>query len=478
MRASVDETYALRHTRRALLARILTLSLAEGQRPPSRWPIGHWLQKHPHHPVAACRWSLLWRMVAGATHSLKRKLRISGDYTDPFGNFIQNCFVATEAGPNAAYRVYFRPDKAPGTRVEIVFEMCDPTGVTGVTPVNLPGYTATIFYDGSAIGSITTPVHFWAARFRWQSMPRALRRGVTPATLIAAKLLPNYDPAELGVRSKDYPAFSYTPMTTAGLDPAMTNTGERGDIGIVTEWCADYILYGHNLPTVLAQGEAMATWPINHRDLSTFAPVNLYNYPKHDQYPNSKPKIGRTPLIYDNGHCPAPCYLPYLLTGDLFYLEGMQFQVNADILEQPAAGRFNTIGRYCAWPLRNDLYAWTATAPTGLPSWLLPQSYFMHVANDRLTYQASFMRDPEPFRSVFRVAGHAGGRNSGAHGTVSVAGAFCTPWQIDFLNAVVGLCIERGAPFASWASTMPGRLTARFSAPARVAGSAHIQRHI
>ncbi len=64
-----------------------------------------------------------------------------------------------------------------------------------------------------------------------------------------------FDASKLGVTTKTLAAYPYTPMGFAGLYCNMCVTGDRGDIGLVTEWQADYICTGANLPTVLAQAE-------------------------------------------------------------------------------------------------------------------------------------------------------------------------------------------------------------------------------
>ena len=57
--------------------------------------------------------------------------------------------------------------------------------------------------------------------------------------LIASGLLPHYDASVLDIKRTSSKAFTYTPMTLAGLTAYMGSTGERGGIGPVTEWQAD-----------------------------------------------------------------------------------------------------------------------------------------------------------------------------------------------------------------------------------------------
>ena len=119
--------------------------------------------------------------------------------------------MATNAGlPN--FTVFFRRN-TDGTCEHTVFEYGNPR-VT-VQPINLNAYTATISKAGVVLHTENVPNHFWLARWRWPQSPYPVT--VTPAALIASGLLPHYDASVLGKYSKAYAAYTYTPMTLAGL---------------------------------------------------------------------------------------------------------------------------------------------------------------------------------------------------------------------------------------------------------------------
>ena len=201
-------------------------------------------------------------------------------------------------------------------------------------------------------------------------------------------MLPHYDASVLGATVKDYNAFTYTPMTFAGLTPDMGQAGERGDIGLVTEWQADYICRGTNLPTVLAQAEAGGTFPWIVRDPVTMAPFNAQANPSatmtfvNKSLPATILTVPtRAPsgaAIYcDVAHEPELGYLPFLLTGDPYYFEQMQFQDTSNCVEPPASSRYASgLGvRALAWGLRTCARL-AAITPTTPPSWLLPKSVY------------------------------------------------------------------------------------------------------
>lgn len=307
-----------------------------------------------------------------------------GVYVDPRGHFRQDSFLVTNRDlPN--FRVYFRPD-LDSNREEVVFEAGDPL-VT--MPVDLGAYTATIAKDGTVLATVAVPAHYWFSRWRWQSAPRPVT--TTIAQLVDAHLLPAYDCTQLGVASRSYPAYEYTPMTLAGLVPNMAYTGERGDIGLITEWQADYVCDGQNLSTVFAQAEAGNTYHYIIRDTRTGAPLDPTTYSQASLYQTatSDPLIHDTtsrlagtgsPISIDGGHEPNVAYLPFLLTGDPYDFELLQFQVIHDLYVLPHTFRYTQGGRYLAWPLRNMFEAATVT-PAWPPSWLLPRTTTQAVLN-------------------------------------------------------------------------------------------------
>jgi hypothetical protein len=352
-----------------------------------------------------------------------------GNYTDPQGRFKMTNTMTTNAGlPN--FTVFFRRN-TDGTCEHTVFEYGNPRAT--VQPTNLGAYTATISKAGVVLHAENVPNHFWFARWRWPQSPYPVT--VTPAALIASGLLPHYDPSVLGRYSRDCTAFAYTPMTLAGLCGNMGQTGERGDIGLVTEWQADYICYGTNLPTVLAQAEAGGTFPWITRDPTTRAPFDPQANPSATTYAVNKSLPATIPTttcalpngaaVYcDEAHEPELNYLPFLLTGDPYYLEGMQFQGTMNVLISPAAGRYNSsLGvRAVAWGLRTAGRLATIT-PATVPSWLLPQSVWASDLAHRVAWLMQSVNDTTGIPALaFQIV----------HQTQT---AICDFWQGDFILA-------------------------------------------
>jgi hypothetical protein len=392
-----------------------------------------------------------------------------GDFVSTIGDFTQRC-VRTDVG-GCPLTVFFRPDRN-STRVEVVVELGK---VFSGTPANLGAYNVKIYRGGQLLASVDVPQHYWFSRWRWQSAPRPIKGDV--ATYISQGLLPPYDrssatgqicTALLGrpgstctttsTTSATAPAVmttftAYTIMGLAGLQAYMPNTGERDDIGLVTEPQAQYICTGQGVPlnALRAQAEAAGTLPWHLRDENTGAPINFRTYSGASWYSESvgSPYIRMTgtPITVDTAHQPAVAYVPYLLTGDPYHLEDLQFQANYSWGAMPPRYR-PSIGqsRAFAWHMRS-LAQCARMTPAAVPSWLLPQSYWAgFLQQHRQFLEQYYVNDAAPLRSVFRSTGSIDdGRDEGAS---APGGTWVDPWQEEFMASVMGWIIGMG--FTDW----------------------------
>ena len=386
-----------------------------------------------------------------------------GTYVDPQGQFQQQSIRVTNPGlPNFA--VSFRPDTTGG-RIELVFELGQLFG--SPTPFNMAAYEADISQNGNSLAKIPVPNHYWYSRWRWQSAPRPARAMVPD--LMAKGLLPHFDPT-VSPGTPTAAAVPYKIMGLGGVYPSMTATGDRSDIGPVTEWQADYImavLTGNAnastlLSTILDQGDASGTIPSWHfRDENTGAPLDTFKFPEASLYAGQS---GVSPLIVRSSgtgmtvsatHEPDLAYLPFLLTGDPYYLEELEFSVVNNVLELTPAARA-TYGkvealRGWAWSLRNMAQAATVV-PAATPSWLLPQSYFTELMAGNLAYSMTLVNDTT---DVDRALFHTLDETFGSTATGGLPyGTQISPWQEDYslivLAWVVGMGHADWRPVLEW----------------------------
>jgi hypothetical protein len=453
--------------------------------------------------------------LEGQSHEFQEaRGRDLGDFVGR--GFVQRCVLVTV--PDLPLTVLMRPDR-DSERVEVVFEL---GRLWSGPPRHLPGYAVEISRGDRVLANIEVPKHFWFARWRWQSAPRPVTASIrdwiasgllppyvttgpkaavpaapspaapappdpspTPvddgpslpsaqqvgeihrapngqlvvdeATPQAPAAAPAPHPPKAPVRSAA-PSSGYTIMGLAGLMPYMPTTGERNDIGPVTEIQGRWLITGSEdaLHQLLAQAEASGTVPWHARDEKTGGPLDIERYPKAGWYGREQddpfiPLLG-SDATPDGAHQPALTYLPYLLTGDPYYLEALQFQMTWCLGQNPPPVRSGADGimrhdqsREYAWTLR-DLIQLTKLMPRSAPSWLLPQAYWeRRLDNNRRWFEETFVRGPNPLFSVFRVATSFGGSRD--DGPLKI-GTYYAPWEEDMLAFILGWAVLMG--FESW----------------------------
>lgn len=437
--------------------------------------------------------------LAGATYEFKEETgQDLGDFVSTIGNFTQRCIRSEVA--NVPLTVFFRPDRG-SERAEVVFEL---GRVFSATPANLGAYTVTIYRGAQVLARVDIASHYWFSRWRWQSSPRLVvgnlatlaeqnlipaydRSAAPPPALPALKVMPlpngdyldldvlaqfsagNYvNASKLIITAQQYVALNssttttaavstsssiYTPMGLAGVTPYMPSTGERPDIGLTTEPQAKFIGTSDqaSLDLLRAQAEAAGTMPWHMRDETQTSPFDFRMYPNATWYWSSNGgtphvKTATTPITIDSAHQPALAYLPYLLTGDPYHLEDLQFQATWNWGALPAAYRPSIPqARAFAWSIRTLAQAARVT-PGATPSWLLPRSYWAdQLATHRNWFQDNFVNSIRPERLVFRATAPI---ESTRGETNAPEGTWVDPWQDEFVATVLGWMVAMG--FSDW----------------------------
>ncbi len=182
--------------------------------------------------------------------------------------------------------------------------------------------------------------------------------------LASTHFVPNLDPStpvsEAAIAS-DYAAWQTAPkdLYQSGLwTKAMPTTGGRADLGLMPDWHAKWLYTGdwRAREIVLGQADLAAAWVLNFREgragkkidkaqtvdgvglpLSVYAEPSVWLPTNNGNYGQGITLADHTivtdPAGYpktawgweaDGAHLPMPFYLPYVLTGDPFYLEQSQ----------------------------------------------------------------------------------------------------------------------------------------------------------
>jgi hypothetical protein len=379
--------------------------------------------------------------LAGQTYRYDSATGVDlGAYTDPLGQFVQDCIRVNQ--PELPLSVFIRPDRGTD-RLEVVFEL-GRAWVNDDVPKHLGPYQARIIRGSTTVATVDVPAHYWFSRWRWQSAPRPIR--TASAQLMDQWLVPRLSEKLHPVTQLYRNAERYQPMGLAGLSPYMGATGERPEIGLVTEAQAQYLCTGNEAArdTMFAQAEAAGTEPWNLRDEKTGAPIDVFAYPRGTLYARGHgdpfiPRPEKTPVTADHAHQPALAYLPFLLTGDPYYLEQMQFMATFNVLWRPDGYRYRTTQiRGEAWSMRT----WAQVAkvtPANVPKWLQPQAYWKKLLGTYLDwYLKTFVASPEAPWAIFRTTSQTWGDGDRTY----------QPWQDDFLAAVFGWMVLMG--FSEW----------------------------
>lgn len=277
--------------------------------------------------------------------------------------------------------------------------------------------------------------------------------------------------ARLAKRSND-------PMDGAFITPYFPTTGGRPEIGPLPRWTALYLITQDERAraSMLANADAAATIPIHYRDKDTDNPVDLDRHPGialrigqakgRDALPPTNP--AETPWTPDTAHQGSFAFIPYLVTGDRYYLDETLFwaswnlaAMNPDYREQAKGLIHANEIRGQAWALRS-----ISEATYALPDKDPQQRYYRNILRENLKwYVERYPNNPMP-DAVSPLGAMEQGDKFGQ----------TAPWQNDFMALVVGLIAQRrdtqAKTYFDWLSRFTvGRFTheeegfCRFRAP-------------
>lgn len=364
-----------------------------------------------------------------------------GDYVGQFVH--QRCLMQRQG----AWTVFFRLD-FDNSRQEIVVEYggydfsVSPAKAL-VTPSHiLSSYIATIKQGEVVLATVTVPKQYWLTRWRWQLEPRPIVR--THDDLVSMKAILPLDNVATWNNPPDFSLVSATwsgPMGTAGIYTAMGTTGDRQEIGPITNLQGSYLVRDNETAKIgmLAQAEAVGSFPFWVRDGNNL--LDVYERPyqgmtsatptKYLPLAINPPAGDGNYFQLDTAHFPSIVYIPWLLTDDPYFLEGAQMsaiyaviQHNYGPINRQLIGLANTgQKRGWAWGVRNILQM-AALAPENVPSWLQPRSYFRKIADDNLNYTQRHMTSQVKACRIFHM--------------VTGVNASIDPWQEAYLLSVMG----------------------------------------
>ena len=274
----------------------------------------------------------------------------------------------------------------------------------------------------------------------------------------------------------------FPPMSNGDQTAHMGQTGAQASIGPLPRWSSTYAVSGdyRAFEWMLANDSAVGSYGFHYRDQQTGRPLTIADHPDvtlanyswakksgskqlHEDLLAACTSACQTPYRFNIAHQPSIGYLPYLVTGDYYYLEEMQFAASYDELWANESYRQHAKGilrhaesqvRGQAWALREISDAAFAT-PDSDPM----KSYFTGLMKNILSdYNHYYVgTGVTPIHTLIGKGAFVYSKN----GASKVALA---PWQADFFTWAVGHAAEQEMPgaksFLDWlASFQIGRMT-------------------
>ena len=307
--------------------------------------------------------------------------------------------------------------------------------------------------------------HYHDARWHkvfWQgTTPPQIEIRYNLPYLIATGAVPNYDTSAVVPTStitsqyNSWNTSAHDIMEGAGLTKYFPTTGGRSEIGPYPLWASLYLA---------SMDYRLAQVTINYGDLSGSIPMHFresdqarsfYKHPisvddrptiwtsqvdvgyiqqyidPADRFP---PAVGdlNTPWDVDLAHQPSLAYIPYLVTGDLYYLEEMHFWACFDLGASNAGYRCGTQCwlidqiRGNAWAFRNIIDAASMTPDS------MPEKAYLNakIANNITRWKGMYIGSNGPTIRTYGAGTYTGDPSIDPNTCSYAAGV----WQDDYLT--------------------------------------------
>ena len=335
-------------------------------------------------------------------------------------------------------------------------------------------YDVTISSGGSTVYSQTGLTHYHHARWHkvfWWGIHPQVFVGLDKVYLQDTKAVPKYLNVTPSASYLSGMRQSVAPMSNGDLNPYMPSTGADDGIGPLPRWTAVYLVSmdPRAEASMLANGDAGGSYSSHYRDQTTGYPVSIADHPNLSENSGTDlPACNNcsTPLTHDYAHQPSIAYVPYLVTGDYYYLEELQFWADWNMIwtnagyRQYAKGIFVSQVRGQAWALR-ELARAAYITPDNSPL----KQYFVDRVNNNIAYNTSLYPDNPN-------ANHLGALQSYDGYTLFA------PWMDDFYTWMTGELVELGFTNAvtlrNWKAMFPvGRMGQSSTEYCWVHGSAY-----
>ena len=378
---------------------------------------------------------------------------LSGPLTDANGNADEDLSVQFQVRAYAGCK---------RVRVSIVVENCWDTWAGNVR------YEAAVTVGAKEVFSAKAVDHRRLSRWRkvvwWGYGQPPVHVGHDLPYLSSTGALPRYDTSlpevEQTWEQKKYigmegPDFGI--MGRGALTAYMPSTGGRPEIAPYPKWTVLYLLSMQPREKALAMagGDLAGSWPVHVRARKTGRIMPIDERPQFwlEQRGKDKPvwKVDRNApgpdhvkLTADMAHQPSLAYVPYLVTGDFYYLEEAWFWANYCLLNtwpHPRRGAEGILSgqiRGNAWSLRNLADACWIT-PDGRPE----AAYFDEKIRNNLADRIRRMVGPPEYNRM-GFWGIRSTQNARIQNPANPQWMVIAPWEHDYLVWSLHHLVELG----------------------------------
>jgi hypothetical protein len=203
-------------------------------------------------------------------------------------------------------------------------------------------YDVSISMDGKQVYRHDAVTHKYLARWRTVAWNRPAEAEVRPdfTPFFRSNALPEYlSTVDAPQRSIDAPRFDI--LQTGDLMVPMNAHGGRPEIAPYPDWTAQYLVHKRKdqRAYVLRHGELAGSFGVHIKEPDGRRFISIDEHPNfwldRRADPDGRPKQGLTRGLAepgDNAHQPSLAFVPYLVTGDRFFLDEMKYWANYCLL--------------------------------------------------------------------------------------------------------------------------------------------------
>jgi hypothetical protein len=343
-------------------------------------------------------------------------------------------------------------------------------------------YDAQVVVGGQTVFTKAALPHYHHARWRkvfwWGGEPGVYARHNVPY-LIDSRALPNFDRSiaftetELNNLKTQWTGAKTDVMGVGLAMPFMGTTGGRDDIGLLPGWAATYLLTMDKRAHDATMGTATlaGSWSSHYRDRNTDRPISVVDFPYMTIYGNRSDTVNpatkkqeafplcatttacTVPHAHDASHQPAFSYLPYMVTGDYYHLEELQFWAMWDVFQSNPYYREFAKGLVKSDQVRGQ--AWSLRT-IGEAAYITPdadelKSQFNGFVKTNLDwYDANYTNNADANKLGVLAHGYALAYDN----ATGVA-----PWMDDFFTSAIGHLVDLGfsqaKPLLAWKIAYP-----------------------